>query len=141
MRSFRPAAALLFVLAMPGAGAAANTGVTLDLNRLETQGGNCRVTLVVVNGTGMAAEQLKTDLVMFGTDGVVSKRVAVELAPLAAGKTIVKVFDIPGIGCDGVGSILLNDVPTCKFAGDAKPVPSCLEALAVSSRTPTRFFK
>jgi len=119
---------------------AAEAGVSLDLNRLETQGAACRVTLVVVNGPA-AAEELKTDLVMFGTDGVVARRLAVDLAPLAARKTIVKMFDIPGTACAGVGSILLNDVPACRFAGGALSGPACLAGIAVSSHAPIRFFK
>jgi len=142
MHSVRQTARLLSALAWLAGStgvAAAEAGVSLDLNRLETQGGACRVTLVVVNGPA-AAEELKTDLVMFGPDGVVAKRLAVDLAPLAAGKTIVKMFDIPGTPCAGVGSILLNDAPACRFAG-GRSGAACLEGIAVSSHAPTRFFK
>ena len=115
--------------------------LSIDLNKLETQSGNCRLTMVVVNGRTAAAQSLRADLVMFGPDGVVAKRLAVDLGPVPANKTIVKAFDVAGLACDGIGSILLNDVPACRFAGGALPGPACLAGIAVSSHAPIRFFK
>ena len=116
-------------------------GISLDLNRLESQGGNCRATLVVVNGAAATAEALKADLVIFGTDGVVARRLAVDLGPIPAGKTVVKVFDIPATGCAAIGSILLNELPLCRITGDAAISSACLETMTVTSRAGTRFFK
>ena len=67
--------------------------LSLDLNKLESRDGSCRVTMVVVNGRPAAADALRADLVMFGQDGVVAKRLAVDLGPVPAGKTIVRAFD------------------------------------------------
>src|SRR3546814_13298842 len=46
----------------------------------------------------------------FGGDrtGVVAKRLAVQAAPLPAGKTSLKVFDVEGHGCEDIGSIPLR---------------------------------
>lgn len=115
--------------------------VSIDLNKLETQNGNCRLTMVLVNGRPAAAQSLRADLVMFGADGVVAKRLAVDLAPIPASKTIVKAFDVAGLACGGIGSILLNDVPSCQFANAKAGEPSCLEAVSVSSRAGPKFFK
>jgi hypothetical protein len=115
--------------------------LSLDLNKLESQNGSCRVTMVIVNGRPAAADTLRADLVMFGQDGVVAKRLAIDLGPVAAGKTIVRAFDIDGLDCKGIGSILLNDLPACHFAGEAEGPPRCLDGLTVSSKAGMRFFK
>jgi hypothetical protein len=114
--------------------------LSLDLNKLESQKGSCRVTMVVVNGRPVPADTLRADLVMFGPDGVVAKRLAVDLGPVAAGKTTVRAFDIAGLACEGIGSILLNDLPACHFAGETEG-PRCLDTLTVDSKAGTRFFK
>lgn len=115
--------------------------LSLDLNKLETQGGKCRSTMVVQNSSAKAAEVLKTDLVVFGADGVVSRRLAVELGPVPVGKTVVRIFDIPETACDAIGSILLNDVTQCRIGGETATASACLDALSVSSRTGKKFFK
>jgi|EndMetStandDraft_6_1072998.scaffolds.fasta_scaffold134049_2 hypothetical protein len=115
--------------------------VSIDLNKLETQNGNCRLTMVIVNGRAVAAQSLRADLVMFAPDGVVAKRLAVDLGPVPASKTIVKAFDVAGLACDGIGSILLNDVPACQFAGAADTPPACLDAVSVTSKASAKFFK
>ena len=115
-------------------------GLSLDLNKLEPQAGSCRVTLVIVNGRPVAVKALKADLVVFGSDGVVARRLAVNLGPIAAAKTVVRAFEIPELGCDAVGSILLNDLPTCRFAGEATASVDCLSATTLTARA-GRLFK
>ena len=96
------------------------------------------MTLVVVNARTVAVEALKADLVIFGSDGVVARRLAVDLGPVAPAKTVVRVFEIPTLGCDGVGSVLLNDLPTCRFAGEAPG--DCLATTTLTARA-GRLFK
>src|SRR3546814_16715533 len=72
-------------------------GIALELNKLETVKNACRAYLVVQNRTDAALASLKLDLVMFGGDGVIAKRLAVEAAPLPAGKTRVRLFDMEGL--------------------------------------------
>ncbi|CAM5763320.1 hypothetical protein LMIY3S_00773 [Labrys miyagiensis] len=115
--------------------------LSIELNKLETQNGNCRLTMVIVNARTAAAQSLRADLVMFGTDGVVAKRLAVDLGPVPPSKTIVKAFDVAGLACEGIGSILLNEVPACQFAGGTEAPAACLDAVAVSSKASAKFFK
>jgi hypothetical protein len=131
-------AALAMLAGAPAARAA--EGLSLDLNKLEPQGGSCRVTLVVVNGRPAAVEALKADLVIFGSDGVVARRLAVDLGRIAAEKTVVRVFEIPALGCEAVGSVLLNDLPTCRFAGEATAPADCLSRTILTARV-GRLFK
>jgi hypothetical protein len=103
--------------------------VSVELNRLEARNEGCRVWMRVAN-PGAAVDPLRLDLVIFGKDSVVNRRLALDLGPLPAEKTMVRIFDLAGTPCDGVGAILLNDVLAC--GPDA--APACLARLAVSSR-------
>jgi hypothetical protein len=105
--------------------------VTLELNKLEPQDKNCRAYLVVGNAGQTAYQSFKLDLVLFQPDGVINKRFALDLAPVKPGKKTVKLFDLDGIGCDKVGSLLVNDVMECKT--DAGPAEDCLARLELSS--------
>jgi hypothetical protein len=97
----------------------------LQLNKVETAGEACRITMVVDNARGAALKTYKVDLFAFDPEGVAQRRVAVDLGPLPARKTTVKIFDFPGIACAKVGRVLLNDVMACD-GGDAAR-EGCLE--------------
>ena len=114
---------------------AAESGVGVELNKLEPADKNCRATLVVSNRDDAAYSELKLDLVVFDKEGMVAKRLIVDVAPLAAKKTTVKTFDIAGMGCDGMERLLLNDVPACGAGSD------CLALVETSSRGAVTFFK
>ena len=103
--------------------------VSIELNRLESRAEGCRVWMLVRN-PGAAADPLRLDLVIFGKDGVVGRRLALDLGPLPAAKTMARIFDLAGTPCDGLGHVLLNDVLAC---GPDSPA-ACLARLAVSSR-------
>lgn len=107
--------------------------VKVELNKLEAQSNACRVYFLIENG-GPAIKTLKLDLFVLGRDGVVEKRLAVETAPIAASKTIVKLFDLAGVPCERVGKVLLNDVMTCDAGGEAPA--ACLDRVETTSRAP-----
>lgn len=113
--------------------------VLVELNKLEPNDGDCRAYLVMENRSASAFESLKLDVVVFDTDGIVAKRLAVEAAPLPLGKTSLKVFDIGGLPCERVGRVLLNEVMTC--ADDAEERGDCLELMSTSSRATISFIK
>jgi hypothetical protein len=140
---FLRALALAAAVTLPGASWAqseeAANGVTIELNKLEPNGEACRAYLVVKNAGAAAFESLKLDLVMFDRDGVVAKRLAVQAAPLPVGKTSLKVFDITGHDCTGIGSILLNDVLECAPA--PQDGTGCLGLIAASARGDVPFIK
>jgi hypothetical protein len=129
--------ALLVVSALAQDVAAEKTPLKLQLNKLETAGEACRVTLVVDNSKGTALKSYKVDLFAFDPEGVAQKRVAVELGPLPARKTTVKIFDFPGIACGKVGRVLLNDVLACDGGDAAREV--CLERTETESKAGPAF--
>lgn len=133
-------AAVLVLGAAPALAAPAGGGaLTVELNKLEDQGKACRAYLLFENGTGHAFSSLRLDLVMFDADGVVARRLAVEGAPLAEGKTSLKVFDVQDVPCAGIGRILINDVLAC--ADGAEKREDCLGEIRATSRAATPLIK
>lgn len=112
---------------------------SLELNRLDGVGGDCRVTLVEKNGTPSTFAALKLDLVVFDGAGIVSKRVGVDAGPLKAGRTVVKTFDLKGLACGDVGRLLINDVLACEAEGLA--ADACLDLVEPRSRVAAPFDK
>lgn len=134
------AAPALAETAAPAGAAAADAtgGVSLELNTLEPRGQNCAVNMVF--GTGADAYQsFKLDLVFFGTDGAIRKRLAVDAAPLRARKTSVKAFEISGLACDAIGSVLVNDVLDCRT--EAGAVADCIDRVETKSRLPVALMR
>lgn len=106
----------------------------IELNRLEPrEGGNCRVWFVLSNRDAEPLDPLRLDLVLFARDGVVARRVAVDVGPLPAGRTQARIFDLAGLACGGIGQVLLNDVLAC---GGAEPAQrnACLDRMSLASR-------
>ena len=137
--SLRAVVVALAMLITPHAAIGSDESLPVELNKLEPNEGDCRAYLVLENGSASAFESLKLDVVVFDTDGIVAKRLAVEAAPLPLGKTSLKVFDIGGLPCDRVGRVLLNEVMTC--ADDAEERGDCLELMSTSSRATISFIK
>jgi hypothetical protein len=138
-RSFRPAVAGLALLGLLAASPAAiaeappaPAPVRLELNRLESVATGCRVYLVIGNEREEALRSLKLDLVLFGRDGVIDRRLAVETGPLHAEKTAVKLFDVADYPCPELGSVLVNDVLACE--GEGGTIPACLGLLELATR-------
>lgn len=104
--------------------------VNLELNKLEQVDGACRIYLVLRNGD-TAYDSFKLDVVLFDLGGVIARRVAVETGPLRAGRPTVKLFDVQDLSCDGIGSLLVNDVLECRPAAVAA---DCLARIEASSR-------
>jgi hypothetical protein len=111
--------------------------IPLELNKLEpltTGGPGCRAYFVVSNPDTTPIEQLRIDLILFGTDGVIARRLAFDLGPLGPKKMSVRLFDVAGLPCEGIGRMLVNDVLLCKAVEDTDH-QACLDRLAVTSRT------
>lgn len=133
--------ALLFIAlaaTLPPAGAQSGE-LHVELNRLEERAGGCRVHLVLENTSPHAYTSYQLDLVIFSSDGVISRRLALETAPLRANKTMVKEFELAGLSCKGVGRILLNDILAC--ASDAGEMDDCVTTTRVSSRATVALVK
>ncbi|MEP9371686.1 hypothetical protein [Mesorhizobium sp. KR1-2] len=136
------AGALLAVLGPIEAKAAvppAPKKISVELNKLEPVGRGCRAYVVVDNATESAYSVLKLDLVLFRPDGVIDRRIAIDIGPLPASKKDVKTFDLEATPCSQIGSIFVNDVLECR-SGE-QDVSDCLDKIAVSSRGPAALSK
>jgi hypothetical protein len=131
-----PVAALL-VWALPALPATAadpsQATIQAELNKLEDHDDSCRVYLVFTNSGAETFSEFKLDIFIFGPDQVVAKRLLLDAAPLRPRKTTVKVFDVSGLTCQGVGSILLNDVTGCR-SGPNESLPDCIDRITAASK-------
>jgi hypothetical protein len=113
--------------------------VGVELNKLEDHEKGCRAYFVFDNASAASFESFKLDLVMFSSEGVIARRLAVEAAPLRAEKKTVKLFDIAGMSCASIGQVLLNDVLACRDqAGEQQ---DCIARVAVGSRVSAALVK
>jgi hypothetical protein len=111
--------------------------IYVELNSLESAQNHCRVSFVVQNKAEAPIESLKLDLIAFNRDGVIARRLVVEMGPIRKEKTMVRTFNLEG-ACGNIGSVLVNDVPACT-PGDAG---ACVDRLELSSRVPdVKFYK
>ncbi|WP_119390938.1 hypothetical protein [Taklimakanibacter lacteus] len=126
-------------LALPlmSAPASAKDDLKLELNKLEAAGARCQAYFLIEEKAGKPLQSLKADLIVFGKDGGIAKRLIAEMGPVRTNKTSVKIFAID-VPCAEISGVLLNDVASC--APEATP-ESCLDRLVVSSRLDTRFYK
>lgn len=108
--------------------------VTLEINRVENVDAGCRIYLVTRNGLDAALDPFTLDLVAFDGGGVIAARLAVDLAPVPAGKTMVRLFDVAGPACEDLSALLLNDVVAC--GAGALADRACLDRITVVSRAP-----
>lgn len=134
----------LLALAAPAtaAQAAAEPVLVLELNRAEplpAPAEGCRLWMLLGNDAPGAAAiaALRLDLVAFGLDGLIARRVAVELGPVGAGRTMVRLFDLPGLPCERMGRLLINDVLACRIGG--QDATNCADRLRPANRTAVRF--
>ncbi|MGF1552176.1 MAG: hypothetical protein ACFBWO_06710 [Paracoccaceae bacterium] len=120
---------------------APSSPVRVELNKLEPIEAGCRSYLVIDSAAEAAIEALTLDVVVFDAEAVVARRLAVDVAPLAAGRTAVKVFDLDGLACGDVGRFLLNGVLACdETLGDGGgDGGGCREAVATASRARVPF--
>jgi len=106
--------------------------IIVELNKLEPSDSGCQAWLVVDNGLAEAFDALVLDLVVFDPDGIIARRMAVDVAPVRAERMSVKAFPIQALDCDRVGRMLVNGVLGCSSgAGDRG---DCLDLIEARSR-------
>ena len=112
--------------------ASAQSPLRIELNKVEAAGESCRTYFLIDNQKGESWKSLKLDLFALDTDGVAAKRLAVEVGPVPPRKTLIKLFDFPGLNCSRFGRVLLNDVLTCE--GTTTSREDCLSAIETASK-------
>ena len=130
--------AILLATALP-AKAQGAAGIAVELNKLEPRDGACLAYLVFQNGTESSFDAFTLDLYIFGQDGTIAKRLAINGAPLPVGKTKVSSFSIKDVTCESMGNILINDVIKCSDGSGTRD--DCVDLVQPNSRNANKFFK
>ncbi|MEX0317066.1 MAG: hypothetical protein AB3N21_03900 [Ruegeria sp.] len=122
-------------------GALAEDGkLSIELNKFEAaDAGGCRAFFLFRNQTDNSFEQFEMSLAILDGNGVIDRLLSIDAAPLPVQRTVLKLFEIPEIGCGDISEILLHDLPACK-PQNAEPM-DCFPVLALSSKTPATLAK
>lgn len=121
-----------FALATPFE-ALAKDDLGLELNKLAPAGASCQAYFLIAEKAGKPLQSLKADLIIFGKDGAIAKRLIAEMGPVRANKTSVKIFAID-VACADIAGVLLNEVASCARC-DARGLPRPARAV-VAPRYP-----
>ena len=76
---------------------------------------------------------------MLDTDGIAAKRTVLELGPVTAKKTLIRLFDIQGVACTKFGKVLLNDVLGCE--NEAGERQNCLASTTTNTKAAVPLIK
>jgi hypothetical protein len=132
-RALLPIAAFAWLSPAAPVRAADPPALGIELNKLEDSAEGCRSVFVIDNRTGHELSRFRIDLILFDPDGVYSKQLLLDMAPLYADKRTVTSFLLDAQPCAALGSVLINDVPWCENgSGNAL---DCVELLEVRSRS------
>ena len=123
----------------PGAPADAEAAVVVELNKVEQLDSACRAYLLFENGNSSRFDEFRLDLVLFDSEGVIARRIAVEAAPLRADRSVVKLFDLADLQCETIDRVLLNDIVPCADEEGARQ--DCVEQVELRSRADIEFFQ
>lgn|SRR5262245_25795470 len=118
----------ILALAIP-THALADEDLRLELNTAEAAQNRCRMSFLIENKGDRAVESFKLDLVIFGTENTMQRRMVIEIGPVRRAKTMMRAYEVER-ECTQIGAILVNDVTSCS-PGDPG---SCLDQLSLASR-------
>ncbi|WP_424934034.1 hypothetical protein [Amaricoccus macauensis] len=105
----------------------------LSLNAVDPTENGCLLTFMAENGFDSDIGQAVFETVLFSTDGRVERLLLFDMGTLPADRPRVRRFEVDGITCEGLGSVLINGAETCE-AGDLG-AGVCIGSLSVSSDT------
>ena len=109
--------------------------LAFQLNKAETREGSCQLTFVVQNDTGTVIQKSVYNIAIVDTDGAVSQLVNIEFRPLPVGRPKVQGFGIPGVPCENISAISINEFNECT-TDDGTASTLCEDAITQSSRLP-----
>ncbi|MCJ8150707.1 hypothetical protein MNR02_04240 [Shinella sp. H4-D48] len=127
--------AMLSAAAVTGAAAqeaAAAKGLDIELNALAASQKGCLFTFVAGNGFAQDVSKVSFEFVIFNDKGTVERLALLDFRELPAGKSKVRQFDVPGIKCETVKNLLINDAPVCEGEGLEKG--RCMDGIVTRSK-------
>lgn len=133
------AAALAAALGAAGAAWAGEAKVSVELNKLESFEGGCRSYFLFRNRTALTLSEFEMSLAILDGGGVIDRLLTIDAAPLPAERTTLKIFEIPDIGCDNVGELILHDIAACGAPNEE--AVDCFALIELSSLAPAPLVK
>lgn len=128
--------AMLSAVALTGAvaqEAAVSKGLDVELNALASSQKGCLFTFVAANGFAQNVSKVSFEFVIFNDKGTVERLALLDFRDLPAGKSKVRQFDVPGIKCEAVKNLLINDAPVCEGEGIEKA--GCMDGIVTRTKT------
>ncbi len=119
-------------------GAALAEIVKVEINKIEQRDSGCLFYLVSGNESATNFQELMLDMVLFDSEDLILRRIAINLAPMSAGKTNVKMFEIADTQCTTISKVLVNEILECR--DDTGQIEGCLDLLSPGSRTAISLF-
>ncbi|WP_425101308.1 hypothetical protein [Tropicibacter sp. S64] len=125
--------ALFATLASPALAQDDATGtLSLELNSVAAQEGDCRMSFVVLNGQAVDLTSVVLEAVLFDADGAVDRLTLFDFGALPTGRTRVRQFVVPDLACERLGKVLINGAQTCDAADGTAGL--CMDGLTLSTR-------
>lgn len=112
--------------------AVATKGLDVELNALASSQKGCLFTFVAANGFAQNVSKVSFEFVIFNDKGTVERLALLDFRDLPAGKSKVRQFDVPGIKCETVKNLLINDAPVCEGEGLEKS--RCMDGIVTRSK-------
>lgn len=103
----------------------------VELNTAETMDAACRLSFMVTNEHPQDIEAVVFETVLFNADGSVNRLTLFDFGALPSNRPRIRQFDVPGLGCDGLGRLLINGAVTC----EAHDAGLCVNTLDLRTRT------
>ena len=129
------ASAMFSATALTGAAAeeaAVAKGLDVELNARTGSQKGCLFTFLAQNGFAQDVTKVSFEFVIFNDKGTVERLALLDFRDLPAGKSKVRQFDVPGIKCESVKTLLINDAPVCEGEGLEKG--RCMDGIVTRSK-------
>ena len=109
--------------------------LNVELNALAPSQKGCMMTFVAENDMATPINKISFELAFFNDKNAVDRVTVLDFRDLPLGKKRVRQFDMPGVKCETVSRIIINDTPVC----DGPAAGECKAALATRSQTSVPF--
>ena len=109
--------------------------LNVELNALAPSQKGCMMTFVAENDMATPINKISFELAFFNDKNAVDRVTVLDFRDLPLGKKRVRQFDMPGVKCETVTRIIINDTPVC----DGPAAGECKAALTTRSQTSVPF--
>ena len=109
--------------------------LTVELNALAPSQKGCMMTFVAENDMATPINKISFELAFFNEKNAVDRVSVLDFRDLPLSKKRVRQFDMPGVKCETVSRIIINDTPVC----DGPAAGECKAALTTRSQTSVLF--